>query len=376
MKLGKLFASKLLRAFLMVFVILGVVVMGVFMVKKKQFEPPPPFAFPPEIVTSYVATEMVWEESVSAVGTLRASQGAIISAEVPGTISVIHFESGQNVEKGDLLFELDTSAEEAELASAKATLNLARLNLKRAQDLRQSRAISQSELDTVVAQASEAEAEMLRITANLEKKVITAPFAGRLGIRQVDVGEYLNPGTAVVSLQSMDPIYVDFSLPQQQVSKVADGYKARLDVDTYPDLEFEGKIEAIDPDLDETNRMFRVRAVLENEGGLLRPGMFANVEVVQPEPSAVVAVPSTSVYYQAYGNTIFVVKNQDEQSVVEQRFVTLGRTIGDFVAILEGVQAGEEVVTSGVFKLSNGRSVAVDNSKAFEVSMNPQPEDA
>ncbi len=376
MRLGRIFASKMLRAFLLVFVILGVVVMGVLTVKKKQFEPPPPFAFPPETVTSHIAEELQWQDSISSVGTLRASQGAIISAEVSGTIWEIHFQSGQTVAKGDLLFELDTSSEQAELASAEATLNLAQLNLKRAQELRQSRTISQSELDTVVAQASEAKAEVNRISANLDKKRVVAPFSGRLGIRQVDIGEYLNPGTAVVSLQSMDPIYVDFSLPQQQISKVNEGYSIRLALDTYPDLQFKGNVEAIDPDLDETNRMFRVRAALANKQGMLRPGMFANVEVVQPQPSTVVAVPSTSVYYQAYGNTIFVIKDKEGQSVVEQRFVKLGKAIGDFVSISEGIQAGEEVVTSGVFKLSNGRSVTVDNSKAFEVSMNPQPEDA
>ena len=367
---------RTVKWFLVVTAALSIPVIGVVVVKKKQFEPPPPFAFPPEIVTTRIAEEMVWEATVTSVGTLTASQGATISAEVSGTISAIHFESGESVQKGELLFELDTSAEKAQLASAQASLELATVNLRRAKELRSSRSISQSELDTVEARASEAKAEMERITANLEKRVIRAPFSGRLGIRRVDVGEYLNPGSPVVSLQSMDPIYVDFSLPQQRVDKAKKGYEIRLEVDTYPDIPFNGTIEAIDPDLDVSNRMFKVRGSLDNSEGRLRPGMFATVDVVQPTPSRVVAVPSTSVNYQAFGNTMFVVIGAEGEKIVEQRFVKLGRNKGDFIAVTEGIEVGEEVVTSGVFKLSNGRSVMVDNSKALEASLNPEPTDA
>jgi membrane fusion protein, multidrug efflux system len=366
----------MLKGFLIVIGIIVALLVGIFLIKAPQFAPPPPFVMPPETVTSREAEEMIWENVVTAVGTLRASQGVMVSAEVSGTVSAIHFDSGESVETGDLLFELDTSTERAQLESAKATHELAEVNLKRAQELRESRSIAQSELDTADARAKETKAAMEQVRATLEKKVIRAPFAGRLGIRQVDVGEYLNPGAVVVSLQSINPVYVDFSLPQQQVTKVKNGYVFRLEVDTYPDRSFEGVVEAIDPDLDLSNRMFRVRGVLVNEDGALRPGMFANVGIVQPEAYTVVAVPGTAVYYQAYGNTIFVVKPGESGNIVEQRFVKLGRTKGDFVSVLNSLEVGEEVVTAGAFKLFNGRSVVIDNSKALEVSLNPKPADS
>ena len=364
------------KTFLIVIGIIILILAGIVLVKGPQFAPPPPFVMPPESVSSGVAEEMVWENAVSAVGTLRASQGVTLSAEVSGTISKIHFESGQTVRQGYLLFELDTSTERAQLESAKASAELAEVNLKRTQELRASRSIAQSELDTAEARAKEAKAALSQIQAQLEKKVIRAPFSGRLGIREVDLGEFLNPGSPVVSLQSFDPIYMDFSLPQQQLSKVEVDYPVRLTVDTYPDVVFEGTVEAVDPELNLANRMFRVRATLANKDGKLVPGMFASVNIVQPESSTVVAVPGTAVYYQAFGNTVFVIKDSDEGKVVEQRFVKVGRTKGDFVSILEGVSAGEEIVTAGAFKLFNGRSVVVNNSDPLPRSLNPTPVDA
>jgi len=371
-------SGRTLKWFAVAAVFLAVPILGVVLVKKKQFEPPPPFVMPPEVVTSYIAEEMEWDQRERAVGSLKASQGALISAEAPGTIAKLHFESGHLVKKGDLLFELDTSAEQAQLASAQASLGLAEVTLKRAKELRASRSISESELDTALARATEALAEVSRIEANLDKKRVRAPFDGRLGIRQVDVGEFLNPGTGVVSLQTLDPIYVDFSLAQRDLSKAQVGYELQLLVDTYPKRIFEGEVEAIDPDLDEATRMFRIRGSLRNKDGLLKPGMFATVYALQPDSKTVVAVPTTAVYYQAYGNTVFVVKAPDEEGnrAVEQRFVVLGETKGDFVEAISGLQASDEVVASGVFKLNNGRTVVVDNSKALEYSLNPQPSDA
>ncbi len=364
------------KTFLIVIGIIIMILVGIVLVKGPQFAPPPPFVMPPESVSSGVAKEMVWENSVGAVGTLRASQGVTLSAEVSGTISKIHFESGQSVQQGDLLFELDTSAERAQLEAARASAELAEVNLNRTRELRASRSIAQSELDTAEARAKEAKAALSQIQAQLEKKVIRAPFSGRLGIREVDLGEFINPGAPVVSLQSVDPIYVDFSLPQQQLSKVATGYPLRLSLDTYPDQVFEGKVEAVDPELNLNNRMFRIRGALANKDGRLVPGMFATVDVIQPESSTVVAVPGTAVYYQAFGNTVFVIKDSDEGKVVEQRFVKVGRTRGDFVSLLEGVAPGEEIVTAGVFKLFNGRSVVVNNDEPLPLSLNPTPVDA
>jgi len=366
----------MLKGFLISIGIIVAISIGIVLVKGPQFASPPPFQMPPETVTSYRAEAMTWERTVGTVGTLKASQGVMVSAEVSGTVSAIHFESGQSVEAGDLLFELDTSAEGAQLESAQATYELAEVNLKRAKELRASRSIAQSELDTAQARAKESKAVVEQIQATLEKKIIRAPFSGVLGIRQVDLGEYLNPGATVVSLQSVDPMYVDFSLPQQQLGNVQKGLPLRVAMDTYLGREFAGEVEALDPDLDLANRMFRARGVLPNSDGALKPGMFANVSVIQPEPLEVVAVPKTSVFYQAYGNTIFVIMPGETGQVVEQRFVTLGETKGDFVAVESGVEAGEEVVSSGAFKLFNGRIVVVDNSKALAVSLDPQPEDA
>ena len=364
------------KAFLFVIVIIGAIIAVLVFVKGPQFAPPPPFIVPPESVTSDVAEEMEWENLVTAVGTLRAFQGITVSSEVPGTLSAIHFESGQEVEIGQLLFELDTSAEQAKLESARASSELADVNLRRARELRESRSIAQSELDIAEARAKEAQGALEQLRATLEKKRIRAPFNGRLGIRQADLGEYLNAGAPVVSLQAIHPIYVDFSLPQQELGKVADGLELRLKMDTFPDRMFLGRVQAIDPALDLANRMFRARGLVENEDGMLRPGMFVNVSIVQPEITLVVAVPGTAVYYQAFGNTMFVIKDGDNGKVVEQRFVELGQTKGDYVSILSGVSAGEEIVTTGAFKLSNGIGVVVDNSKGLSPSLNPQPADS
>jgi len=364
------------KAFLIIFVIIGAIVAVLVFVKGPQFAPPPEFVMPPESVTSDVAEEMEWENLVSAVGTLRAFQGITVSSEVPGTLSAIHFASGQEVKKGQLLFELDTSAEQAQLESARASAELADVNLRRARELRESRSIAQSELDTAEARAKEARAALEQLRATLEKKRIRAPFDGRLGIRQADLGGYLNAGAPVVSLQAIHPIYVDFSLPQQELSQVAEGLEVRLSLDTFPGREFSGKVQAIDPALDLANRMFRARGLVENEGGLLRPGMFVNVDIVQPEITSVVAIPGTAVYYQAFGNTVFVIKDGDGGKLVEQRFVELGQTKGDYVSILSGVSAGEEIVATGAFKLSNGRAVVVDNTKGLRPSFNPQPADS
>ena len=364
------------KAFLFIFVIIGGIIAVLVFVKGPQFAPPPPFVLPPESVTSDVAEEMEWENLVTAVGTLRAYQGITVSSEVPGTLSAIHFESGQEVETGQLLFELDTSAEQAQLESARASAELADVNLRRARELRESRSIAQSELDTAEAGAKEAQAALEQLRATLEKKRIRAPFNGRLGIRQADLGEYLNAGAPVVSLQAINPIYVDFSLPQQELSKIADGLELRLNMDTFPGRVFTGKVQAIDPALDLANRMFRARGLVDNEDGMLRPGMFVNVNIVQPEVASVVAVPGTAVYYQAFGNTVFVIKDGDNGKVVEQRFVELGQAKGDYVSILSGVSAGEEIVTTGAFKLSNGRGVVIDNSRGLSPSLDPQPADS
>lgn len=370
----------MIRAFLIVLGSIGLIFAAIIFVKAKQppFSEPAYQGFPPVAITSAVASAQTWDRTTRATGSVRASKGVLVSAEVPGTIREIHFESGQEVEMGDLLIVLDDSTEQAQLKAAQASYNLASLNLKRSQELYDSRTISQSEFDRSEATAAEAQAQLSQIQAAIDKKRILAPFAGTLGIRLVDVGEYLNAGAGIVSLQQLDPIYVDFSLPQIQISTAKPGYQLQVSVDAFPETRFAGEIEAINPNLDVATRTVRVRGTIANENGELRPGMFGTVEIIQPEPLEVVAIPSTSVYPQAYGNSIFVIVDAPEGSgkVVEQRFVTLGTTKGDFVQIVKGLEPGEEVATAGVFKLNDGSAVAIDNSKAIEASLNPNPDNA
>ncbi len=377
-KIQTTLSHNVIKAFLTILGLLAAVFAAIFFVKAKQFEPAPPMAFPPAAITSAIADSQTWEQTVRATGSLKASKGVMVSAEVAGSVSEIFFESGQEVEAGDLLLTLDDSTEQAQFRSAEASANLANVNLKRSRELLNSRTISQSEFDQAEATASQANAQLAQIKAVLDKKRIHAPFSGTLGIRLVDIGEYLSPGIAIASLQQLDPIYVDFNLPQKQLQSAAKDYPVEVAIDSFPDTTFRGSVEATNPELDTVTRTFRVRAILPNPDHQLRPGMFGSVEVVQPGPLEVVAIPSTAIYYQAYGNSIFVVKTKEDGSgkTVEQRFVKLGKSKGDFVSVIEGLEAGEEVATAGVFKLSNGRAVVVDNSKAQTPSLNPTPDNA
>jgi len=364
-----------LIAFLMVMAITVSIAGIVAAIKFKQFNTPAPAGFPPIPVTSYTAVPQEWEQSVNAVGSLQPYQGVTVTCESAGTVSAIHFESGQKVAEGDLLIELDTSIEQAQLQAAKAAAELAMISLQRSRELRQSNTIPQSDLDAAESSALQARAQLAQVEAVIAKKRIRAPFSGILGIRQVNLGEYIGPGSPIVPLQDLDPIYVDFSLPQSMFDAVHTGYQIRAEVDTFPNTPFEGFVQAIDPELDPVNRTFRVRGELDNSELKLRPGMFVSVEVIQPATLDVVPVPITAVYYQSFGNSIFVIQ-PGNPATVEQRNVTLGKTKGDFIAILEGLEADEEVVSTGVFKLRNGGSVAVNNEEALELSTTPDPEDS
>jgi len=367
-----------IRALLIVLAAIGGLFTAIFMVKAKQFSDQPFMMFPPENITSAIAMADAWPQTLQATGSLTASQGIHVSAEVAGTVAEISFASGQLVQKGDLLLTLDDTVEQAQLKAAAASSKLAEVNLRRAKELFASRTISQSEFDRAEATAAEASAQLEQIKATISKKQIRAPFSGTLGIRMVDLGEFLSTGTAIVSLQQLDPVYADFSLPQNQISAARPGYKVAIALDAYPDRTFKGAVAAINPGFDTATRTVRVRAELDNPEQLLRPGMFVSVRIAQPEPVEVVAIPATAINPQAFGNSIFVVKpaEQGEGKVVEQRFVRLGLRRGDFVQVLDNLDAGEEVATAGVFKLSDGRAVAVDNSRSIETSLNPKPDNA
>jgi membrane fusion protein (multidrug efflux system) len=334
---------------------------------------------PPEIVTAEQVNKQQWPNTLSATGSLVAVQGVTVSAELGGKVSKIAFESGNRVKAGDLLVRLDTTAEEAQLRSAEAAEKLARINLDRNRGLRANKTVSQSELDTAEANYKQATAQVENVKATIAKKTLRAPFSGQLGLRQVNLGQIIEQGTPVVTLQTIDPIYADFSLPQQRFSSVAVGNEVRITTDAAEEKSFSGKVIAINPEIDQTTRTVRIRSTLSNEEELLRPGMFANVEVIMPQQDEVLAIPATSVLYAPYGDTVFVIDSKkdeesgEEQKILRQQIIRLGQTRGDYVAVISGLKEGESVVTSGVFKLRPNMAVMVDNSLALDAKLQPDP---
>ena len=336
---------------------------------------------PPETVTAATARDDSWETSITATGTITAVQGVTVSAEMAGKVVKITFESGSTVQAGDLLVQLDTSVEEAQLRAAEAASALANLNLARARTLRENNTNSQADLDGADAQAKQAEAQAENIRAVIAKKTIRAPFAGRLGLRLVNLGQILKEGDGIVSLQTLDPIYADFSLPQQRLAVLNAGVVVRVTSDAAPGTTFEGKINAVNPDVDVVTRNVRLQAILANAGEKLRPGMFATVTVVLPVRETVRVIPTSAVLYAPYGDSVFVIdekkneKTGQTEKVLRQQFVRLGTARGDFVAVVSGLEKGESIVTSGVFKLRPGETVVIDNKLAPDAQLAPKPND-
>lgn len=331
---------------------------------------------PPTAVSSIKATEEVWQERRHAVGSLAAVQGVTVCNELPGTVQRIAFESGSQVNQGDLLIQLDTSVDAAQLRGLEAQATLAGVNLDRAQGLRNSNTNAQTELDTAQAQFQQGQAAVDTLKANIAKKSITAPFAGQLGLRQANLGQYLAAGTAIVTLQAMDPIYVNFAMPQQVVVDLSPKQSVQVSIDAYPEKVFEGVINAINAKVDDATRNIAVQATLGNASGKLKPGMFGAVDVLLPKQNKLITLPQSTIVYNPYGNAVYVVEKSKEAAdpgalIVRQRFVQLGETRGDQVAVLKGVQPGEEIVTSGQLKLRNGAAVAINNSVTPE--NNPAP---
>jgi membrane fusion protein (multidrug efflux system) len=336
---------------------------------------------PAETVTSATAKNDVWENTVTAVGTLVAVQGVNVAAESPGKIVEINFESGAPVKRGDVLLKQDTSVEEAQLRSAEASAALARLNLDRSRALIEKHTISQAEVDTTDAQFKQANAQADNFRAMIAKKTIRAPFTGRLGIRLVNLGQNLKEGDPVVSLQALDPIFANFSVPQQELGDLAPGLVVRIQGDAVEAAAIEGKITAISPDIDPATRSVRVQATLTNKDGVLHPGMFVNVSVVLPKAAHVLIVPATAILYAPYGDSVFVIEEKKGpggamQQVVRQQFVRIGSHRGDFVALTSGLKSGETIVSTGVFKLRNGGTVNVDNTLAPDAQLAPKPDNS
>lgn len=335
-------------------------------------------SYPPEAVTTAVATEEQWSESLSAVGSITAEQGVVVAPEIAGTVVEIAFESGATVKAGDLLVRLDTTTEAAQLRAAEAQAELARLNAERSRKLRGENAVSQSELDAAEASLKQAQANADAIRAAIDKKTIRAPFSGQLGIRLVNLGEQVAVGHGLVSLQSLTPAFADFSLPQQELEKISPGLAVRIVSDTYPGKVFEGQIAAINPDLDAATRSVRVRALMPNADRLLRPGMFVRVETALPGNATVVAVPASAVISAPYGDSVFVVEPQTQKDgksmlVAVQKFIKPGRAQGDFVSVASGLNKGDKVVSAGAFKLHSGTPVTESKLSAPTPSRTPTP---
>lgn len=338
------------------------------------------FVPPPESVTAGKVEATEWVASRPAIGTLVAVRAVTLGSELSGLVREIGFDSGAFVRRGDVMVKLDTSTEEAQLAAARADAELAKINLRRQKVLREANSNSASDLDTADAHAKQAAATVASLEATIAKKTIRAPFEGRVAIRQVELGQVLSPGTPIASLQSIHPIHADFWLPQQTISELKPGMRALLRTDVFPQVSWDGVITTINPEVDVATRNVRVRATFPNADGRLRPGMFANVEVLSPDKRPMVVIPATSVIYAPYGDSVFVLEEKREPegraaTTARQKFVRLGERRGDLVAVTSGVAAGETVVTSGAFKLRNGSAVVVRNDLAPSAELAPKPTD-
>lgn len=336
---------------------------------------------PPEAVTTVVAKQVEWANTIDAVGSIAPVQGVTLSADLPGVVAKIAFASGAHVAEGQVLVQLDTRQEQAQLASAQAQLELAKVNLDRSQKLLDQKAIAQSDFDLTSAQFKSAEAAVSQAQASIDRKTIRAPFAGVTGIRQVNLGQYVNSGDPIVPLQAMEAVFMNFSVPQQDMGSITLGSTVDATVEGSKDSAFHGKVTAIDPVVNDATRNVQVQATFPNTRGELKAGMYATVHVTVGESQPIVALPSSAINYAPYGNSVFILEdmkgpNGKSYRGVRQQFVKIGRAQGDQVAILGGVKPGDEVATSGVFKLRPNAAVKVNNTVTPSDSTAPKPEDS
>ena len=387
------------KRMILMLTVAAMLIAGLSFVKFRQFQEgaaqAAAFQPPPEAVTTIVAQEDKWPATLSAIGTTAAVQGVTVSADLPGIVDRITFDSGESVREGQVLVQLDTQQEQAQLAREQARLvsveagrELARLNFDRMDSLVNEGAITRADYDRAAAEQKQAvagqkqtEAQIEEIRATIARKTIRAPFSGILGIRQVNLGQYLSAGDAVVPLQSLDPIYVNFGVPQQDAGQVHVGRSVRITTGDLARDQFVGRVTAINSVVDEATRNIQIQATLANQRGTLRPGMFVQTEVVVGATRSVVTLPASAISYAPYGDSVFVVtdlKDPNGQSYrgVRQQFVKLGPARGDQIAVVSGLNSGEEIVTSGVFKLRNGAAVLVNNKVQPENKRAPKPEDS
>jgi membrane fusion protein, multidrug efflux system len=373
------------KRLILTLVVIAAVLGGLGFVKFRQVEAAiaqgAAFKMPPTAVTTVVAQRETWPATLTVIGTVAAIQGVTVSADLPGTIDKIHFESGQWVHEGDVLVELDTRQERAQLANVEAQRDLAHINYDRAQQLEKQGVISRSEYDTATAQQKTSDAQVSDIRAAIARKTIHAPFTGLLGIRQVSLGQYLAAGQSIVSLQSLDPIYVNFGVPQQETAHLTQGRVLRVTNGDLPGMAFSGRINALDSVINEQTRNIQVQAILSNKGDELRPGMFVQVELPIGQPRAVVPLPASAINYAPYGDSVYVVADMKDEKGntyrgVRQQVVKIEGSRGDQVAVISGLNPGDEVVSAGVFRLRNGAPVQVNNTVTPQNSSSPKPEDS
>ena len=335
---------------------------------------------PPAKVTSYTVKKSTWKNTIKAVGGLEATQGAMLSAEADGRVIKIAFDSGKIVKKDDLLVKLDSSVEEAELVGAKARLELSRLNLERQKALREKNANSKMDLDNAESEFENSKAAVEQLEAIIKKKNITAPFDGIVGIRLVNVGQMIRTGTDIVAVHTLDPLYVNFNLPEQDLAKIKIGNKISVNVDAFPNETFKATLTAIDSYVDPKTRNILVQGTLSNPQNILRSGIYARVQVDLGNDREVKAIPVSSVSYSPYGNSVYVInKAEDPKNPVRtviSRFIRLGEKVGDMTEVLEGLEEGDEIVSSATFKINNNGSVIVDNTIQPSDELNPNPQNS
>src|SRR5438067_8545394 len=341
-----------------------------------------PQTMPPTTVSSTSVREEDWAPRLTAVGSVGAVQGAVVSAELAGIVSEINFENGAVAKKGEVLMKLDASQEEALLRSAEAEAQLAQTDLERSRDLAMKKVVSSAELDSAQSKFRRLNAVVDQVRSSIAKKTLIAPFDGQLGIRQVNVGQMINAGQQVVQLTALDPVYVDFALPEQYLSQLSNGLEVDVRVDALPDHDFKGKLTAVNSMVDSVTRNVTAQATLQNPERTLRPGMFAKVEVVLPAKGKALVIPGSAVSYAPFGDSVYVIeKKKDEKTgkesqVIRQQFVRIGESRGDFVSVTQGLKGGETIVSTGVFKLRNGMTVTINNDLAPKPQLKPNPVDS
>lgn len=373
----------MLKRMLLMLAVAAVVILGLGYFKTKQIQAAIKqysFTPPPTAVTTVVAHEETWPSTLSVVGTAAAVHGVTVSADLPGTVEKINFESGRTIQQGDVLLEQDTRQERAQLAAAEATRDLAKINFDRYQQLQKEGVISRMDYDKAAADQKQSDANVAEIKTSIERKTIRAPFTGILGIRQANLGQYLGAGAAIVTLQSVNPIYVNFGVPQENVGHLRMGEEVSLTADNLPGQTFKGRISAFDSVVDPQTRNIQVQATVVNPEGKLRPGMFTHVDVGVGASNKVIPLPATAINYAPFGDSVFVLedmKGPDGKTFrgVRQQFVKVAASRGDQVGVTSGLKPGDEIVSSGGFKLRNGAAVAVNNTVQPENNPAPKPED-